>query len=366
MKYDIIIIGGGATGTAIFRDLAMRGLYVVLIEKNKIASGTTSASHQNLVGGMRYVIKDPIVAKECAEENRIISKIAPNLVERINNYFVGFKNDYTEKALAKAKKLDIRADEMNIKETFKEIPVLNKDLDIVIETDDKNIDAQKFCWLNCMSAKKNGGNLLENTDIYKIKRENNYILLTSEGTLEASYVINATGPWINAIAGKMNIKIPLLYSQGTIIVQKTLSPRGIQYFHRPTNADAYIVHGEYAWLGTTSTTINSPEKVNLEYWAEAYLKENFSIIIPKVKYQKILKNFIGVRPLFKEKNTKNGRAVSRDFRIIENPENFLHIVGGKLTTARLMAEKVSDEICKKVGINSKCKTDEESLEETTK
>ena len=361
MKYEVIIVGGGATGTATFRDLSLRGFNVALIEKSRIASGTTSASHQNLVGGMRYVLKDPIVAKECAEENRIISKIAPDIIGKNNNYFVGFRNVYTEKALKDAMKLDIRADKLNINAVFKEIPTLNKDLEIAIETDDKNINAQKFCWLNCTSAIESGGCLLENTEIYKIEKKDRYVLLTSRGELEASYIINATGAWINTIARKIGVTIPLLYSQGTIIVQKALSARGLQYFHEPSDADAYIVHTGYGWLGTTSTTINSPEDAKLEPWADEYLKEKYSVVLPNVKYQKTVKNFTGIRPLFKQKITENGREVSRDFRIFEKPEKFLHIVGGKLTTARLMAEKISDEICEKAGNSSKCKTDREPL-----
>ena len=98
MRYEVVIFGGGATGTATFRDLALRGFSVALLERRTIASGTTSASHQNLLGGLRYVLSDPIVAQECAEENAIISAIAPEVVGELRNYFVGFNIEYASRA----------------------------------------------------------------------------------------------------------------------------------------------------------------------------------------------------------------------------------------------------------------------------
>lgn len=362
MKYDVTIIGGGATGTSIFRDLSLRNFKVALLERNKIASGTTSASHQNLVSGMRYVLKDPIVAKECADENRILSKIAPDIVGKLSNYFVGFSDDYTEQALKEARRLGIPFTETDMKEVLKEIPALSSNLEIAIETADKNINARKFCWLNCQSAISNGGNLLEKIQIRNISNGNRYILETTDGRIETDYVINATGAWVNTIAGLAGVKIPLLYSQGTIVVLKTQSPRGIQYFHTPGDADAYIVHNSRAWLGTTSTTIDNPDDARPEPWADEYLQNKFSIVLPSLRRQKVLNRFVGVRPLIKNINeAENGRALSRDFNIAEEPEDFFHVVGGKLTTARLMAQHTSDLLCEKAGVNSRCMTDKEPL-----
>jgi len=362
VKYDVVIIGGGSTGSATFRDLSMRGLEVALLERDKIASGTTSASHQNLVGGLRYVTKDPIVAKECASENKIISRIAPEIVGEITNYFVGVRNDYTYEALKSAKKIGIRVDEIGIEKALKEIHALSRKLEIVIETDDKNIDTEKFCFYNCLSAKQNGGDSFENIKVDKIEGgKNKYLILTNKGRFESKYIVNAAGAWINSVAKMVGVTIPLLYSQGTIIVQKTLSPRGLQYFHVPSDGDAYIVHDGYGWLGTTSSTINSPEEAKPEPWAERYLKKRFSVVLPDVIRQKALKKFTGIRTLFKSENKENGRQLSRNFEIIEKPENFLNIVGGKLTIARLMAEKLSDLVCEKEGINSRCRTQDEYL-----
>jgi glycerol-3-phosphate dehydrogenase len=358
LKFDVVIVGGGATGTSILRDLAMRGLKACLAERNEISSGTTSHSHQNLVGGMRYVVKDPPTAEECARENKIIAKIAPQIVSSVKNYFVGFKNEYTERALDAAKDIGVHFKVINPKNAFRENPLLNPKIDIVIETEDRNINATEFCKLNCESAIKRNGVLLEHTSVKDIKKENvdEYVIFTNHGKIVTKYIVNATGAWANQIANKLGITLPLLYNQGTIIIQKSLSPRGLQHFRQPGDGDAYIVHNEFTWIGTTSTTINSPEEAKPEPWAERYLKDEFSVILPGVINEKTISTLVGIRPLLKTSNIVDGRGQSRDFRIIENPENLFHIIGGKLTTARLMAEKISDKICKKQGIKSKCTT----------
>ncbi|MGA3359115.1 MAG: FAD-dependent oxidoreductase [Halobacteriota archaeon] len=371
MRYEVVIFGGGATGTSTFRDLAMRGFSVALLERRTIASGTTSASHQNLLGGLRYVLSDPIVAQECAEENAIISAIAPEVVGELQNYFVGFSTEYAWGALRAAKKLHVKATELDLRDVFREIPSLNIDLAVAVETTDRNINAQRFCWLNCASAELCGGSLFQGTEVRAITQLNDgFRIKTNHGDLRTTYIINATGPWVNTVAAKLDTSIPVTYSQGTIIVQKALSPRGIQHLRQPSDADAYIVHDGYGWLGTTSTTINNPEEANPQPWADAYLKKEFAQILPGVKDQPTLSTFAGVRALADDNHPEsakndshfeNGRRKSRDFRVIQAPKNAFHVIGGKLTTARLMAEKIADVICDKEARSARCQTAKEPL-----
>lgn len=355
-------MGGGATGTATFRDLSMRGFKTILLEKKAIGAGTTFNCHQNLVGGMRYVIKDPTTAINCANENKILSKIAPSLVQDYNNYFVGFRNPYTEKALKAAKELGIKFEEKDIEKVKEEIPVLSKNVDIAVETEDKNFDAVRFCSLNCLSAVAKGGVLSDNTEIHKINHGGNtFELLTDKGVIFAKFVINTTGAWINSVACKVDVAVPVEYYQGTIVIKKTLSKRGLQFFHEPSDADAYIVHGGEAWLGTTSVKIESPYELKPEPSVGDYLIKKFSVIIPTLSPEHVIRKIVGIRALYKNINDINGRELTRDFKIIENPQGFLHIIGGKLTTARLMGEKISDLICAKSGIKSPCRTHLEVL-----
>lgn len=81
IETQAIIIGGGATGAGILRDLTLRGVRAVLIEKNDIASGTTGRNHGLLHSGARYAVKDMDSARECIRENRILKKIARHCIE---------------------------------------------------------------------------------------------------------------------------------------------------------------------------------------------------------------------------------------------------------------------------------------------
>lgn len=94
MQYaTVVVIGGGATGTGILRDLAMRGIKAVLLEQRDLAYGTSSRFHGLLHSGGRYAVKDPESARECIEENRILRRIGRYCVEETEGFFVRLPED---------------------------------------------------------------------------------------------------------------------------------------------------------------------------------------------------------------------------------------------------------------------------------
>ncbi|MBN2094790.1 MAG: hypothetical protein JW727_01980 [Candidatus Aenigmarchaeota archaeon] len=99
-----------------------------------------------------------------------------------------------------------------------------------------------------------------------------------------------------------------------------------------------------------------PEEAKPEANVEFYLISGFSDILPVIKDQGTIKTIIGIMPLLRLGTTDAGREISRDFESYESPKNFLSVVGGKLTTARLRGEKISDWICKKESSSKRCKT----------
>jgi len=88
IQTEVLVIGGGATGTGVVRDLAMRGLKAVLVEKSDLATGTTGRYHGLLHSGGRYVVKDPQAARECIVENQILRQIMPQCIEDTGGFFV--------------------------------------------------------------------------------------------------------------------------------------------------------------------------------------------------------------------------------------------------------------------------------------
>ncbi|HOW99222.1 MAG TPA: FAD-dependent oxidoreductase, partial [Deltaproteobacteria bacterium] len=93
IRTDVIIIGGGATGCGIARDLALRGVPHCLVEKGDFANGATGACHGLLHSGGRYVVNDKEAASECISENAILRKIAQKCVEKTGGLFVRLPGD---------------------------------------------------------------------------------------------------------------------------------------------------------------------------------------------------------------------------------------------------------------------------------
>ena len=127
----------------------MRGMSALLIERGEISKGTSKNSHQNLVSGMRYVVKDASVAQECRQENEVMARICPDLITGKKNFFVGSRSDYVEQAIDMARRLGIPFQEYTREEARKEVAGLGPEMEVALETDDRNIDIVEYCHRCC-------------------------------------------------------------------------------------------------------------------------------------------------------------------------------------------------------------------------
>src|SRR5580692_10251797 len=85
---DVLVIGGGATGAGVAWDAALRGFDVILVDRLDLAQGTSGRFHGVLHSGGRYVVKDPLAARECIDENRILRRVAADSIEDTGGLFV--------------------------------------------------------------------------------------------------------------------------------------------------------------------------------------------------------------------------------------------------------------------------------------
>ena len=111
--FDVIVIGGGATGAGIARDCARRGIRVLLIERFDISTGATGRNHGLLHSGARYAVTDQESAEECIKENRILRRIASHCVEETDGLFLSLPEDdiqYQAKFVDACRRAGIRAD----------------------------------------------------------------------------------------------------------------------------------------------------------------------------------------------------------------------------------------------------------------
>ncbi|MBD3190045.1 MAG: anaerobic glycerol-3-phosphate dehydrogenase subunit A [Candidatus Heimdallarchaeota archaeon] len=379
-KFEVIIIGGGATGSCIARDLSLRGINCCLIDRGDIASETSSKNHGLLHSGMRYVIKDFESAVECATENKILRKIAKHVIDDQINHFVSINENefaYAEKALKAAKKANVYFEEVEIEKLFELEPEITPQVQFAVKTKDSAIDSFRWTIENALSAKFNGATILTYHNV-------DHLLLTKKGhvrgvkatnllnkerkKIEAEIVVNAAGPWAGEVAALANIQIPMVPSKGTMVVfGRRICNGGIQRLRPSGDGDILVAHQTTSILGTTSIPVEDPDKA-IPTWDEAERQINdFTKVIPSIAQAKVIRLFCGVRPLV-EIQGKTGREASRSIILIDHENEginqvngFITITSGKLITSRHMAEITADLVAKKLGNKSKCQTHKEPL-----
>lgn len=379
-KFEVIIIGGGATGACIARDLSLRGINCCLIDRGDIASETSSKNHGLLHSGMRYVVKDFESAVECATENKILRKIAKHTIDDQINHFVSINNDeldYAEKALKAAKKAGVYFEEVGLNELLKREPEITPQVKLAIQTKDSAIDSFRWTIENALSAKFNGATILtyHHVDHLLLTKKGNVQgvkvtnLLTNEPKeLKADIVVNAAGPWAGEIAALANIQLSMVPSKGTMVVfSRRICNGGVQRLRPSGDGDILLAHQTTSILGTTSIPVQDPDKA-IPTWREAERQINdFTEVVPSISQARVIRLFCGVRPLV-EIQGKTGREASRAIVLIDHENEgvnkvngFVTITSGKLITSRYMAEVTADLIANKLGNKSECQTHKEPL-----
>lgn len=380
---QVIIVGGGATGVGILRDLSMRGISALLFEQGDLAQGTSSRFHGLLHSGARYAVKDPVSATECIKENLILKKIAANCVADTGGWFVQTKedaSDYVELWLAGCEASGIPVREISAEEARSQEPLLNPETIRVFEVPDAAVDGFKLVWANARSAQHYGGEYKTYHQVSQLLREGERITgirginhLTGEKFIaKGDIVVNAAGAWASRIAESAEIPLEVICDKGTLLAfNHRLFHRVINRLRTPGDADIFVPHETITILGTTSEIVDSPQENRPSDAEVGRLMELGAQLLPSLTSQRVIRAFSGVRPLHRDDREvpgteEAGREVSRTFVLIDHEvqdgvKGFISIVGGKFTTYRLMAEKVSDWVAEKLGRQAPCRTAEENL-----
>jgi glycerol-3-phosphate dehydrogenase len=373
IKTEVLIVGGGATGTGILRDLSLRGIPCLLIEKEDFVSGASGRNHGLFHSGGRYAVSDPETARECIAENKILRKIAPHCVEETDGFFISLPEDgldFRDKFLRASEEVGIRTALLSLDEALELEPKLNPNLLSAVKVPDGAIDPFALVLENAKDAEGHGGKVLLHTQINSLIWDKDKVkgakvkdlLQGEEHSIEASYIVNATGAWANQFLKLAGLHINMVLSKGSmLIVNQRVNHRVINRCRPPSDGDIIVPNHTVSILGTTS--IHSEEVENFEVTPQevSLLIQETSKMIPAIKEARFIRAYAGIRPLFQSEQKKNDRAVSRGFALIDHGKrdginNLITITGGKLVTYRLMAEKTSDLICQKMGCNIPCST----------
>ncbi|HJC52129.1 MAG TPA: anaerobic glycerol-3-phosphate dehydrogenase subunit A [Candidatus Alistipes merdavium] len=382
--YDIIIIGGGATGAGIARDCSLRGVRSLLLERSDISTGATGRNHGLLHSGARYAVTDHESAVECIRENMILRKIAAHCVEETDGLFISLPEDgleYQSVFVEACRKAGIRADIIDPAEARRLEPSVNPALVGAVRVPDGAVDPFRLTSSNILDAKAHGAEIRTYTEVRELLREQDRIVgvraydhrAHCEVTFRAQVVINAGGIWGHGIAAKAGITVNMLPAKGALLIfGHRVNNMVLNRCRKPADADILVPGDTISLIGTTSSKIPYDQIDNMIITpdeVDILLREGEKLA-PQLAQTRILRAYAGVRPLVASDDDPSGRTVSRGIVLLDHAqrdglEGFITITGGKLMTYRLMAEWATDLVCKKLGIDAVCRTAEIPLPGST-
>ena len=384
-EWDVIVIGGGATGLGVALDATTRGYKTLLLEQVDFAKGTSSKSTKLLHGGVRYLAQGNIdLVKEALYERGLLLKNASHLVSNQsfiipnyswwNNFFYAFGLKVYD---ILAGKLSFgKSTRINKKETTSRLKTIKKEhLKGGVVYHDGQFDDSRLAVNIAQTCIEYGAVILNHFKVKQLLKNNdgvvNGVVANDSETnmsynLKAKVIINATGIFTDEIlqmdnVGAKNIVRP---SQGIHLVLDKSFLLGNDAIMIPKTDDGRVLFlvpwHDRVIVGTTDTLLNS---YSLEPKA---LDEEVNFIISTVnKYLNkkvckadVLSIYAGLRPLAATKdNSEKTKEISRSHKIIVSNSELITITGGKWTTFRRMAE---DTINKAISIgklpNVSCKT----------
>ncbi len=374
METQVLIIGAGATGAGILRDLSLRGVSAILVDQKDAAFGATGGNHGLLHSGARYAVKDAHSAEECALENAILKETFPQCVDPCGGYFIAVEGD-DEKYIADfpdaCKKAGIDAQKLDLEEAKESEPAIAKNIIAAYSVPDAAVDPFMLTLENIASALEQDANAqyLRYHKVIGFIRDSKRIIAakilnTKTGQVVeilADQFINATGAWAAEVAKMAGCNMEMTLSKGTLIItQSRVARRVINRLRAPGDGDILVPGGSVSILGTTSITVESPDDhyPTIEE-VDANLREGIPMV-PLLETTPYIRAYAGIRPLLKSGDASDGRGASRGFALVNHEDarlsNFVTVTGGKLTTYRLMAEKTCDYICERLGVTKECQT----------
>lgn len=376
--HDVCVIGGGITGAGIARDLSLRGLSVLLLEKGDWGAGTSGASSWMIHGGLRYLEFDWDTTRLSNLDAGHIVTIARNLVYRIaflvpvlpedkNNIervetamevydrFQPLKKAHPHHRLSAAEALQVE-------------PGLSPDIVGAVTLEEWGVDPHRLVYANVQDAVAHGARALNHTRATDLIRDGGQVIGVKyrgpDGSVteaRARVVVNATGPWSPEIGAMAGTPVQLRPAKGIHIV----------YPHRISNFSVsaesidgrdllMMSHGGITLLGTTDDDFYGDlDSVDVLEEEVDYLLQAFERVFPAIRQFRPVRTTAGVRPtLYKWRPYED--SLSRRYEVIDHQsqgvDGFVTIAGGKLSMYRLMAEETSDVVCRKLGHQARCTT----------
>ncbi|MHA2152518.1 MAG: FAD-dependent oxidoreductase [Candidatus Thorarchaeota archaeon] len=382
--FDVVVIGGGSTGTAVARDCAMRGLRTLLLERDDIASATVGTCAGMISSGLKYR-EEPEIMKMCSKEVVHFHRIARHIIMKnpilgpiLSLSDIASDSAYMEAYSESADERDVPAMSIITPEASIEIePSLNPDIIAGIYYEEFFIDPFRLCFLQALDAIRNGAVVKTYCEVVGFQTDNEdgtisgvafYNRMTgSVENVQSKVVVNAAGPWAHKVAKLANATLELRLNKGAhVIFDRRIVNVGITAKAIDGRWAYLFPHENTTLLGTTALdTWEDPDSLVASYDEIEYLLQSIETVIPTIRDARIIRTMAGVRPLVPDWRVPEAK-VTRGYQVIDhetrdNLKGLISFTGGKLVTCRHMAETATDLACEKLGNRTKCKTHETPL-----
>jgi glycerol-3-phosphate dehydrogenase len=360
-SFDLLVVGGGINGAAIARDAAGRGLEVLLVEKDDLASHTSSASSKLIHGGLRYLEQYEFgLVRESLHEREILLRTAPHIVRPLK--FVlpdppGGRPFWLIRAglllydlLAGRGGLP-RSRRVGKKEAELAAP-LKPGFSLATYWD-AWVDDSRLVALNALDAHERGAEIATRTELLSARRDGGAWTATlSDGReIAARAIVNAAGPWVaDVLKARLGAdsKSRVRLVKGSHILVPPLW-QGDHAYILQHEADGRVVfalpYGDHSLIGTTDIQVDRPEQAVIGEEEIAYLcAAANAYFVRQTAPVEVIWSYAGVRSLYDDGEAE-AKDVTRDYRLELDPApgpKLLSVFGGKITTARHLAAEALD------------------------
>jgi glycerol-3-phosphate dehydrogenase len=361
-RFDLAVMGAGATGAAIARDAALRGLSVLLLDRGDVAGGTSSGSSRMIHGGLRYLLSGQVdLVKECLRERSILLRLAPHLVRRAPFVITSYRSVLREQwpvrvGLSIVRRLSSEPEVENIAIVRRDrllqlLPFLERQgLRGGVEFSDGVAHDARLVLEVALGAQQAGAQVETQIEVLEVRRQGGRAvglrlrdrLNGEEGDIDCRSIVEALGAWAGSVdIGARGQAPSVAAARGTHLALPEILPHdfAVAALHPRDKRYVWAVGLEgHTWVGTTDEEHRGPADAVAPTAEEvAYLQEWVATLFPGEGRAPFLAR-AALRPLVLE----TGR--SRDFKVGASEAGVLAVLGGKLTTARAMAEVAVDKL----------------------
>ncbi|MFN7724333.1 MAG: glycerol-3-phosphate dehydrogenase [Rubrivivax sp.] len=377
-RYDVLVVGGGINGAGIARDLAGRGLRVMVVEQDDLAAHTSSSSTKLIHGGLRYLeYYEFSLVRKALQEREVLLKSAPHIMWPLRFVMphdaaqrpawmirIGlFLYDHLARreVLPGSVGVDLR--------THAAGAPLKADYRRGFEYSDGWVDDARLVVLNAIDAQQRGATVLTGTRCTAVQRGADGWTATLQDragrtqTVWARALVNAAGPWAEAFlrgvakpaAGEALATKSLRLVKGShIVVPRCFEHEHAYIFQNPDKRIIFAIPYEqdFTLIGTTDVEVQGdPREARIDAQETAYLCEQASRYFKRaITPADVVWAYSGVRPLLDDASG-DPSAVTRDYLLESLPgaAPLLSVWGGKITTFRKLAEEAADEVTRLLG-----------------